>query len=124
MRLIMFARLLTLGILGLVVAAPAAEAQQQPMQGMWNSTGQYRGSNARGQMYSPDGRYVGQVQRPSGLSTGSEGGLSRTMNGNDNTRRQNDHNRPVYGGNGQYLGTVNRDGQFHDSQGTYRGQVR
>jgi hypothetical protein len=120
----MHVRLFVLGLLGVVAAVPAAEAQQQPMQGMWNSTGQYRGSNDRGQVYSPDGRFVGQTQRPSGLATGNEGGLGRTMNSNDNTRRQNDHGQAVYGANGQYLGTVNRGGQFYDAQGTYRGQMR
>ena len=121
----MHARLFALGLLGILVAAPAAEAQQQPMQGMWGSTGQYRGTNSRGQIYSPDGRYVGQVQRPSGLPTANDGGFSRgTMNRADNARRQNDHDRPVYGANGQYLGQVNRDGQFYDSQGAYRGQMR
>jgi hypothetical protein len=126
MRTIMHARLFALGLLGIVAAAPAAEAQQQPLQGMWGSTGQYRGSTVRGgQMYSPDGRYMGQVQRPSGIPTSREGGFGRsTLNSLDNARRESDHNRPVYGANGQYLGTVNRDGQFYDSQGTYRGQMR
>ena len=120
----MHARLFALGVLGILVAASAAEAQQQPMQGMWNSTGQYRGTNSQGQVYSPDGRYVGQVQRPSRVPGAGEGGLGRTQNSIDNTRRQNDHNRSVYGANGQYLGEVNRSGQFYDAQGTYRGQMR
>ena len=122
----MHARLFALGILGIVIAAPAAEAQQQPMQGMWGSTGQYRGTTTRGgQIYSPDGRYIGHVQRPSGIPSASEGGLGRnTPNNFDSARRQSDHNRPVYGGNGQYLGTVGRDGQFYDAQGVYRGQMR
>ena len=100
--------------------------QQQPLQGMWGSTGQYRGSTNRGQIYSPDGRYIGQVQRPSTApSGGGEGGFGRTTtNAARQADRQADINRPVYGANGQYLGSVNRQGQFYDSQGAYRGQMR
>ena len=122
----MHARLFALGILGILVAAPAAEAQQQPLQGMWGSGGQYRGSTTRGgQVYTPDGRYVGQVQRPSGIPSSREGGFGRsTLNSFDNARRQSDHDRPVYGANGQYLGTLNQNGHFYDAQGTYRGVMR
>jgi hypothetical protein len=121
----MVLRAAVLGILVLASAAPAAYAQQQPMQGMWGSTGQYRGTNNQGQIYSPDGRYIGQVQRPSGAPSASEGGFGRsTQNGARQADRQSDANRPVYGANGQYLGTVNRQGQFYDAQGTYRGQMR
>jgi hypothetical protein len=118
-------RLTALGLLILAAAAPAAHAQQ-PLQGMWGSTGQYGGSTSRGgQIYSPDGRYVGQVQRPSGIPSARESGFGRnTLNSFDNARRQSGHDRPVYGANGQFLGTVNQNGQFYDSQGAYRGQMR
>ncbi len=122
----MVLRLTALGLLILAAAAPTAHAQQQPLQGMWGSTGQYGGTTTRGgQMYAPDGRYVGQVQRPSGIPSAREGGFGRhTPNSFDNARRQSGHDRPVYGANGQYLGTVNQTGQFYDSQGAYRGQMR
>jgi hypothetical protein len=121
----MLLRSAALGILVLASLAPAAFAQQQPMQGMWGSSGQYRGSNTHGQIYSPDGRYVGQVQRPSTVPSAGEGGFGRgTQNGARQVDRQSDANRPVYGANGQYLGSVNRQGQFYDAQGTYRGQMR
>jgi hypothetical protein len=95
------------------------------MQGMWGSTGQYRGTTNGGQIYSPDGRYIGQVQRPSTAPSTSEGGLGRsTPNAARQADRQADTNRPVYGANGQYLGQVNRQGQFYDAQGVYRGQMR
>jgi hypothetical protein len=122
----MVLRAAVLGILVLASAAPAAYAQQPPLQGVWGSTGQYRGSTNRGQIYSPDGRYIGQVQRPSTApSSGGEGGFGRgTPNAARQADRQADVNRPVYGANGQYLGSVNSQGQFYDSQGTYRGQMR
>src|SRR5262245_5679394 len=107
----MVLRAAILGILVLASAAPVAHAQQ-PMQGMWGSTGQYRGTSTNGQIYSPDGRYVGQVQRPSSAPSTSDGGFGRgTQNGARQADRQQDANRPVYGANGQYLGTVNRQGQ-------------
>lgn len=122
----MLLRPIALGLLVLAAAAPAAHAQQQPMQGMWGSSGQYRGSTTRnGQIYSPDGRFVGQVQRPSSIPSAREGGFGRTTpNSLDNARRQSGHDRPVYGTNGQYLGTMNQNGQFHDARGAYRGQLR
>ena len=121
----MLAKSVVLGILVAATLAPAAQAQQQPMQGVWGSTGQFRGSTDRGQIYSPDGRYIGQVQRSQTAPTSSEGGFGRgTTNGAREARRQSDANRPVYGANGQYLGQVNRGGQFYDAQGVYRGQMR
>lgn len=121
----MIVRPLALAALGLVACVTAAQAQQQQMQGMWGSTGQYRGSNSHGQIYSPDGRYIGQVQRPSTAPSTSEGGFGRsTPNAARQADRQADTDRPVYGANGQYLGQVNRNGQFYDAQGTYRGQMR
>jgi hypothetical protein len=123
----MLLRSAALALLIVASVAPAAYAQQQqPMQGMWGSTGQYRGSTNRGQIYSPDGRYIGQVQRPSTApSSGGEGGFGRTTpNAARQADRQSDVNRPVYGANGQYLGTVNRQGQFYDAQGAYRGLMR
>lgn len=121
----MVLRSVALGILIVASVAPSAYAQQQPMQGVWGSTGQFRGSNNHGQLYGPDGRYVGQVQRPSTAPSSSEGGFGRTTpNAARQADRQADVNRPVYGANGQYLGTVNRQGQFYDAQGAYRGQMR
>lgn len=123
----MLPRSIGLAFVVLAAAVPAASAQQQqPMQGMWGGTGQYRGSNTpSGQIYSPDGRYIGQVQRPSTAPSVGDGGFGRgTMNGASNARRQQDAAQPVYGANGQYLGQVNRSGQFHDAQGVYRGQMR
>jgi hypothetical protein len=125
MRPIMIMRSLACAALGVLAFASVAEAQQQPMQGMWGSTGQYRGSNTKGQVYGPDNRYIGQVQRPSTAPSTGEGGLGRsTPNAARQADRQADTNRPVYGANGQYLGQVNRQGQFYDAQGVYRGQMR
>jgi hypothetical protein len=114
------------GLLLLAATIPTADAQQQPLSGMWGSSGQYGGSTTRGgQIYGPDGRYVGQMQRPSGIPSAREGGFGRsTLNSYDHARRQSAYDRPVYGANGQYLGTVNRNGQFYDAQGAYRGQMR
>jgi hypothetical protein len=110
----------------LATNVPAAQAQQ-PLQNMWGSTGQYRGSTERnGAIYSPDGRFVGQVQRQGSSSGAREGGFGRggTPEGLGHARRQADQDRSVYGANGQYLGQVDRSGKFYDPQGTYRGQLR
>lgn len=122
----MLARFVVFGILVTAALVPVAHAQQQPLQGTWGSTGQFRGSTTSGgQIYGPDGRYLGQMQRSQTAPTTSEGGFGRaTPNGAKDARRQSDTARPVYGANGQYLGQVNRSGQFYDAQGTYRGQMR
>jgi len=121
----MLARSVVFGILVAASLAPAARAQQQPMQGAWGATGQFRGSTTGGQIYGADGRYIGQVQRAPTAPTSSEGGFGRgTANGAREARRQSDADRPVYGANGQYLGQVNRAGQFYDAQGVFRGQMR
>ena len=107
-----------------VVALPSL-AQAQNMPQAWGWTGQYRGTVERnGSLYSPDNRYMGQVQRNLGLPRASEGGLDRTLNERGHAQRQTDRNQAVYGTNGQYLGQVDRKGQFYDTQGAYRGQLR
>ena len=114
------------GLCALIVAfALPCVAQGQTMPQAWGSTGQYRGSVTRnGNLYDPDGRYMGQIQRNPGLPRASEGGLGRTLNEFGHAQRQTDRNQSVYGPNGQYLGQVDRKGQFYDAQGVYRGQLR
>jgi hypothetical protein len=103
-----------------------AHAQGMP-NNVWNQSGQYRGATIpNGSIYGPDGRYIGQIQRPgSAAQRGSEGGIGRsTMNSTARAQRQADRNRTVYGPKGQYLGDVNRNGDFWDSNGQYRGRMR
>ena len=108
-----------------VVALPCLAQAQTTMPQAWGSTGQYRGTVERnGNLYSPDNRYMGQIQRNPGLPRGSEGGLDRTLNERGHVQRQSDRNQSVYGTNGQYLGQVDRNGQYYDAQGVYRGQLR
>ena len=103
-----------------------AHAQGQGIPNVWNPSGQYMGTQRGGQIYGPDGRYIGQIQPPGTVTRrGSEGGINRqTLNGQSHAQRQANRNRTIYGSRGEYLGATDRNGDFWDPSGIYRGRLR
>lgn len=115
-------------VLALALAAPLSLAHAQTLPNAWDANGRYAGSIDRnGNLYGPDNRYLGQLERPSmARPQPFSGALGQgaTFGSQSRTQRTLGQERGVYGPNGQYLGQVDRSGNFYDSQGKFRGQLR